>query len=462
MGKCAGIVLPDCLRIVLLVVCITLTCTPCFPSSTNQSVQYVVEDMVDVSRLNTSILVQLVYSTPDNFLNSDVYGDLETCYLRREVAEMLNRAQMILEQKRKGYKLILYDCLRPRSVQYDMWRLVKGTEQEDYVADPAKGSIHNFGAAVDVSIVDSGGSLLDMGTPFDYFGELAQPRYEERFLQEGTLTQEQLNNRKQLRDVMREAGFRGIQDEWWHFNGFPLEEVKRRYAIVEFLLPRVETEDVLLKVKDLPRDENGMCILVKGSEKKMYLIENDTIKLVFDVALGKGGLGKKKEGDHKTPLGDYRIKWMVSSSGPPKINPGGLSSTIVEGKTYAVLDTELYFGDLTAIRVKMLPDGTRKVSDDVQDRPISRREIAIAQGEKLWTDSYGGEQAYVMALDYPNREDRAQGKTGSCIEIHASLKVEEAGYDKYTGTLGCVSLYPAYTQRIYTFVNPGTPVRIIE
>jgi L,D-peptidoglycan transpeptidase YkuD (ErfK/YbiS/YcfS/YnhG family) len=343
-----------------------------------------------------------------------------------------------------------------------MWRLVKETEQEAYVAAPKKGSIHNFGAAVDVSIVDSAGLPLDMGTPFDYFGELAQPKYEERFLKEGKLTEEHLQNRKLLQEVMNEAGFRGIPDEWWHYNGFSLEEVKKRYSIVEFLLPRPETEDVLLKAKDLPRNEDGMCILVDGSKKKMYLIKDDTIKLVFDVALGKGGLGKEKEGDHKTPLGDYRIKWMVSRAGPPKLNPGGLSSTIVEGKTYAVLDTELYFGDLETIRVKMLPDGTRKVSGDKDDRPISRREIAIAQSEKLWTDAYGGKNAYVMALDYPNSEDRKQGKTGSCIEIHASLKLEEAGYDNYTGTLGCVSLYPAYAERVYTFVNPGTPVRIIE
>jgi L,D-peptidoglycan transpeptidase YkuD (ErfK/YbiS/YcfS/YnhG family) len=343
-----------------------------------------------------------------------------------------------------------------------MWRLVKETEQEAYVADPKRGSIHNFGAAVDVSIVDSTGLPLDMGTPFDYFGELAQPKYQERFLKEGKLTEEHLQNRKLLRGVMHEAGFQGIPDEWWHYNAFSLEEVKKRYSIVEFLLPRPETEDALLKAKDLPRDENGMCILVDGSKKKMYLIKGDTIKLVFDVALGKGGLGKQKEGDHKTPLGDYRIKWMVSRDGPPKLNPGGLSSTIVEGKTYAVLDTELYFGDLKAIRVKILPDGTRKVSDAREDRPISRREIAIAQSEKLWTDAYGGKRAYVMALDYPNSEDKKQGKTGSCIEIHASLKLEEAGYDNYTGTLGCVSLYPAYAERVYAFVNPGTPVRIIE
>ena len=109
-------------------------------------------------------------------------------------------------------------------------------EEEAYVADPEKGSIHNFGAAVDVSIVDQEGNLLDMGTPFDYFGDLAQPRYEDRFLKEGALTKKQIENRRLLRKVMKEAGFQTIPDEWWHFNAFSPEEVKRRYAIVEFLL----------------------------------------------------------------------------------------------------------------------------------------------------------------------------------------------------------------------------------
>jgi D-alanyl-D-alanine dipeptidase len=418
--------------------------------------------VVAVSPPASNIRVQLAYSTSENFLHEDVYGDLEECYLRREVVEMLTAAQTLLEEKRQGYQLIVYDCLRPRSVQYKMWRLVKGTEEEAYVADPEKGSIHNFGAAVDMSIVDQEGNLLDMGTPFDYFESLAQPRYEDRFLKEGALTKKQIENRRLLREVMERAGFQTIPDEWWHFNAFSLEEVKRRYAIVEFLLPRAETEDVLHKARDLPRDENGFCLLVEASEKKMYLIKHNTIQLFFDVALGKGGVGKTREGDHKTPLGDYRIKWMVSRKGPPKQNPGGLTSSVIEGKTYAVLDTELYFGELTNIRVKVLPDGTRKVSEDIHDRSITREEIEIAQGEKLWTDAYGGEQVYVMALDYPNKEDRAQGKTGSCIEIHASVNLEKVGYEDYKGTLGCVSLYPAYAKRMYYYVNPGTPVRINE
>ena len=462
MCKYSGAFVSYALRVLLLAHFLLLTLVVLAPVQANQPVPYVIEKVVAVSPPVSNIRVHLAYSTSDNFLHEDVYGELEECYLRREVVEMLATAQTLLEEKKKGYQLITYDCLRPRSIQYKMWRLVKGTKEEEYVADPEKGSIHNFGAAVDVSIVDQGGNPLDMGTPFDYFGDLAQPRYEDRFLEEGVLTHKQIENRRLLRTVMREAGFQTIPEEWWHFSAFSPEEVKRRYAIVEFLLSRSETDDVLRKAGDLPRDENGFCLLVEASRKKMYLIKNNIIQLVFDVALGKGGLGKTREGDHKTPLGDYRIKWMVSRDGPPKQNPGGLSSFVKEGKTYAVLDTELYFGDLANIRVKVLPDGTREVSEDVHDRSITPEEIEIARGEQLWTEAYGGRQVYVMALDYPNKKDRAQGKTGSCIEIHASGTLEKVGYKDYKGTLGCVSLFPAYAKRVYNHVNPGTPVRIIE
>jgi len=448
------------LKVALIALVIGLITVATSPA--DQPPKYNVEDVVDIRDINYRILVKLAYSTTENFLYEDVYGDLQTCYLRKAAAEKLDKAQTLLEEKRKGYRLVVYDSLRPRNVQYKMWRLVKGTPQQEYVADPEEGSIHNFGAAVDLSVVDDEGSLLDMGTPFDYFGDLAQPRYEEQFLKEGKLTKKQIENRRLLRKVMQEAGFQGIADEWWHFNAFSYDEVKSRYKIVEFLLPLSKIKEILKEVEGLKRDKNGFCIFVKGSERKLYLIEQNEIKLVFDSAVGERGLGKTKEGDHKTPLGDYRIKWMVSKNGPKKNNPGGVSSLVVDGRTYAVLDTELYFGDLKKIRVKVLPDGTRKVSNDVNDRPITPLEIRIAQSERLWTDAYGGKNAYVMALDYPNPKDRAEGKTGSCIEIHASLKLENEGYKKYTGTLGCVSMYPDYAKRVYEYVNPGTLVRIVE
>ncbi len=447
------------IKIILIALSMYLAYAPVTPSLAEQPAQYNIEDVVDITQVNSRILVNLVYSTNNNFLHEDVYGDLTTCFLRKEAAEKLDKAQSLLEKKKKGFKLIVYDGLRPRNVQYKMWRFVK---QPEYVAPPEAGSIHNFGAAVDLSMVDDRGALLDMGTPFDYFGDLAQPRYEKRLLKEGKLTKKQVKNRELLRDVMQEAGFQVMHSEWWHFDAFPSDEVKRRYKIVEFLLPLSKIKAVLNEAQGLPRDKTGFCVLVKGAEKKLYLIKHNSIRSVFDCAPGEGGLGKTKEGDHKTPLGDYKIKWMVSKNGPPKENPGGVKSSVVDGHTYAVLDTELYFGDLTKIRVRVLPDGTRKVSDDMSDRSISSREIKIAQNEKLWTDSYGGGDAYIMALDYPNKKDRAEGKTGSCIEIHASLNLVKEGFKKYTGTLGCVAMYPAEIKGVYESVNPGTYVRIVE
>lgn len=192
-------------------------------------------DLVDVTALNNKILVKLIYSTTDNFLKEDCYGDLEICYLRRLAAQKLDKAQKLLSQKRKGYHLLVYDGLRPRDVQYKMWEIVKGTKQQKYVANPTRGSIHNYGAAVDLTIADENGRPLDMGTPFDYFGDLAQPRYEDKFLSEGKLTKVQIENRKLLRSVMKDAGFLMINVEWWHFNALSVDEVRKRFKIVEVI-----------------------------------------------------------------------------------------------------------------------------------------------------------------------------------------------------------------------------------
>ncbi|MFP4013886.1 MAG: M15 family metallopeptidase [Chitinispirillaceae bacterium] len=202
------------------------------------------DGMVDIQTINPSIKVKLMYSTEDNFLGEDVYGDLEKCYLRKEAAIKLSKAQEILQEKKKGYSLLVYDGLRPRDVQAKMWETVKGTDKQKYVANPRTGSIHNYGAAVDLTILDSLGKPLDMGTHFDYFGELAQPRYEEKFLAEGKLTEEQVENRKLLREVMTSAGFQGISVEWWHFDAFPKNEVRERYSIVESMKGEKEKSSV--------------------------------------------------------------------------------------------------------------------------------------------------------------------------------------------------------------------------
>jgi D-alanyl-D-alanine dipeptidase len=192
-------------------------------------------NLVDIQTLDPSIKVQLMYSTTDNFMKADVYGDLTKAYAQPEVAKMLVKAQANLKKAHPDYSLIIYDAARPYRVQQKMWTIVKGTSQQDYVAEPdAIGSIHNYGSAIDLSVVDKSGKPLDMGTKFDFLGTLAEPKLQDKFLKEGKLTQAQLDNREVLNKAMSEAGFMRISNEWWHFDAFShaKREIAKRFKRV--------------------------------------------------------------------------------------------------------------------------------------------------------------------------------------------------------------------------------------
>jgi D-alanyl-D-alanine dipeptidase len=192
------------------------------------------QGLVNVSEIEPEFQLAIKYSTEDNFLARDVYGDFDQCYLQPEVSEMLVDAQNLVRAEHPRLRFLLYDCVRPRSVQHQMWEIVKGTEQQRYVARPTGGgSMHNYGAAVDLGLIHLDTGVVDMGTPFDFFGELAQPRFETKFLIAGNLTEAQVENRLILRQAMRSAGFHMINSEWWHFNAFARPEVRQRYSIVE-------------------------------------------------------------------------------------------------------------------------------------------------------------------------------------------------------------------------------------
>lgn len=193
-------------------------------------------DLVNIQELDSTILIDLKYSTTDNFMNMDMYGDLETCYLRKNPAEMLLRANEYLKETNPELNLLIYDGLRPRSIQRKLWNAldeVPETERTQYVADPEKGSIHNYGAAVDLTLAHENGSPLDMGTNYDYFGELAFPALEDSLLSIGVLTKAQIQNRKILRSVMTRAGFSTISSEWWHFNAYSYQDIQTKYNIIE-------------------------------------------------------------------------------------------------------------------------------------------------------------------------------------------------------------------------------------
>lgn len=180
-----------------------------------------------------NIKIDLRYAVENNFVGVNLYGKFNRAFLHKEAAEKLKVAAETLGKLKPGYRLVIFDALRPRSVQNILWEKVKGTAQQPYVANPVFGSIHNYGFAVDISIVDEHGAELDMGTPFDDFSPLAQPQLESRYLAEGKLTESQLKNRHLLREVMQEAGFIQLPIEWWHYDALPKNEVKKHYKIVE-------------------------------------------------------------------------------------------------------------------------------------------------------------------------------------------------------------------------------------
>ncbi|AEM71325.1 peptidase M15D vanX D-ala-D-ala dipeptidase [Allomuricauda ruestringensis DSM 13258] len=145
------------------------------------------------------------YATENNFLKAKVY-DCAECYTRVKTARALIEANKDFMEK--GVKIKFFDCYRPNSVQYKMWEIVPNPQ---YVANPDKGSIHNKGGAVDITLVDMEGNELDMGTDFDYFGKRA---YHDNL----DLPQEILDNRKLLKETMEAHGFWSIRTEWWHYN----------------------------------------------------------------------------------------------------------------------------------------------------------------------------------------------------------------------------------------------------
>lgn len=187
----------------------------------------------NIADLDSEILVELKYASTDNFMEQDVYGFYGDCYMQKPATQKLAEAQKHLTKIKPGYQLLVYDCCRPRSVQWKMWSIVKNTPKQRYVAPPSYGSQHNYGVAVDLTIADETGKALDMGTPFDFLGPLAEPRLEQAYLAEGKISKEQIENRQLLRTVMKKAGFRGIAREWWHFEAFSREFTRANFEIVE-------------------------------------------------------------------------------------------------------------------------------------------------------------------------------------------------------------------------------------
>jgi len=154
-------------------------------------------------------ITNLKYATADNFLHRDVYTPfgVSACYVHRDLHDKLERLAPILQDKR--LKLVMFDCYRPIEVQREMWKLVPDTK---YVANPARGSLHNRGIAVDVGLADDEGRLLPFPTAFDAFDRKAWASYVCKAAEKM-----QCDNREMLKELMQSVGIDGISSEWWHF-----------------------------------------------------------------------------------------------------------------------------------------------------------------------------------------------------------------------------------------------------
>jgi len=182
---------------------------PVKPPSKNKSKPIVFDyDTIawtDIGFVDSTIILDLKYATTDNFVKEKMYA-CGRCFLRPEVATLILKAQRQLQARDLSLKL--FDCYRPKPIQEKLWAKVPNA---NYVTPPWKGSMHNRGVAIDLTIIDKDGVELDMGTPYDFFGKAAHH----------TFTEHNPNiqaNRKLLKDLMESLNLRPIRTEWWHYS----------------------------------------------------------------------------------------------------------------------------------------------------------------------------------------------------------------------------------------------------
>lgn len=162
------------------------------------------DPLIDLRSAIPDAVIDARYATADNLAGRPLYP-FAAAYLRRSSAEKLAKAAGGL--RAKGLRLVIYDAYRPLSAQRALW---KAKPDPRFVADPAKGSSHNRGGAVDCALADAEGRLLPMPTAFDAFGPMSAHGAE------GVPTAAR-RNAETLKAALVAAGFEPLAEEWWHY-----------------------------------------------------------------------------------------------------------------------------------------------------------------------------------------------------------------------------------------------------
>jgi D-alanyl-D-alanine dipeptidase len=178
------------------------------------------------------VSVDLRYASTRNLLGRDLYSPHDCAWLHAEAAAALVHSAQWLQDHHPALRLCVLDAARPHRVQELFWTHVQGTPMERYFANPARRSIHSFGMAVDLTLLDAQGHELDMGTGFDDTTELSHPALEDQFAAQGRLQPEHLRHRAVLRHAMQHGGWQGIATEWWHFDFGDRDAVRACYRLI--------------------------------------------------------------------------------------------------------------------------------------------------------------------------------------------------------------------------------------
>ena len=192
--------------------------------------------LVEIRDIDPTIQVDLMYASEDNFVGINMYGNLTKAYLLPHIAYKLKLAQKELKNDwGEEFSLLIRDAARPLSVQRKMYEAVVGTPNSRYVASPNNGGgRHNYGAAVDITIVYLPSmTVVDMGSPVDYFGIESHTDNEQDLLDKGLISQKNYENRCYLNRLMNKQGLHNIRREWWHFQEkMSIQEVRKRYQLI--------------------------------------------------------------------------------------------------------------------------------------------------------------------------------------------------------------------------------------
>jgi len=211
---------------------------PVTPAGDTSYVEYIFKshDLVNIKSLDSSIRVNLRYSDTNNFLKYNLYDGLRNAYFNCETALKVAAAQFYLKQINPDLSLVVLDASRPQHIQQIMWDSLKLHPDKKlfYLSSPEETSMHNYGCAVDATIMNiKTNTFLDMGTDFDFFGNLSEPIYEAQYLKSGELSHEAYANRILLRGVMQRAKLNPITSEWWHFSLCTKKEAMARFSLIK-------------------------------------------------------------------------------------------------------------------------------------------------------------------------------------------------------------------------------------